>query len=221
MNDRKPRESWLYDDLLAWLSPGGLLLTALALRFPSGLQALREQAPELTLPTWLAGAYALGVALSPLGRVVYAIAQAIVWPFLRSAWTPAIRFLADRLQHSEGLTVSDPARMGSGEFHDLDRRLREYIEAVDPSSRSVMNRMKVLCSLSCNTAAGTLVFLLVDALAGNAASWTGMQIALAAAVLCGSLIAAVYRERRRQRTQLSIWRRLQIGQSYDESPAQR
>ena len=28
------RDSWLYDDLLVWLSPGGLLLTALMLRFP-------------------------------------------------------------------------------------------------------------------------------------------------------------------------------------------
>jgi hypothetical protein len=65
-----------------------LLLTALALRFPERLQALRAQAPELTLPTWFAGAYALGVALSPLGRIVYALAQAIVWPWLREAWTP-------------------------------------------------------------------------------------------------------------------------------------
>lgn len=211
MSERKSRDSWLYDDLLAWLSPGGLLLTALALRFPVGLHALREQAPELTLPTWFAGAYALGIALSPLGRIVYGVAQAIVWPFLRGAWSPAIRFLAERLQRMEGLILSDPARMGSGEFHDVDRRLREYIEAVDPGSRSIMNRMKVLCSLSCNVAAGCFVFVLVDLLAGNAATWTVTQVSAACIALSGSLIAAAYRERRRQRTQLSIWRRLQIG----------
>lgn len=45
------RDSRLHDDLLAWLSPGGLLLTALMLRFPVWLRALRAIAPELTLPT--------------------------------------------------------------------------------------------------------------------------------------------------------------------------
>jgi hypothetical protein len=215
MTERKSRDSWLYDDLLAWLSPGGLLLTALALRFPAGLHALREQAPELTLPTWFAGAYALGIALSPLGRIVYGIAQAIVWPFLRGAWTPAIRFLAGRLQRDEGLVLTDPMRMGSSEFHDVDRRLREYIEAVDPLSRSVMNRMKVLCSLSCNASAACFVFILIDVLTGNAATWTVVQIVIACAALSGSLIAATYRERRRQRTQLSIWRRLQIDRTTD------
>ena len=67
----RPRSAaaWLYDDLLAWLCPGGLLLTALVLRHPGGLHALREQAPELVLPTWLAGAYVLGLALSPLGEL--------------------------------------------------------------------------------------------------------------------------------------------------------
>ena len=78
MNERRGSLAWLYDDLLAWLTPGGLLVTALVLRFPRGLQLLRDQAPELTLPTWFAAAYALGLALSPLGRIVYAIAQAIV-----------------------------------------------------------------------------------------------------------------------------------------------
>jgi hypothetical protein len=32
MVSRPPASSWLYDDLLAWLSPGGLLLTALILQ---------------------------------------------------------------------------------------------------------------------------------------------------------------------------------------------
>ena len=80
MNERRGNLAWLYDDLLAWLTPGGLLVTALALRFPQGLDLLRARAPELTLPTWFAGAYALGLALSPLGRIIYAVAQAIVWP---------------------------------------------------------------------------------------------------------------------------------------------
>src|SRR6188472_4561559 len=100
MSSSRPAAAWLYDDLLAWLSPGGLLLTALIIRFPHGLQLLREQAPELTLPTWFAGAYAIGLALSPLGRVVYAAAQGIVWPHLRSAWTPAVAFLAGELKRS-------------------------------------------------------------------------------------------------------------------------
>jgi hypothetical protein len=94
MRETKSNTSWLYDDLLAWLCPGGLLLTALMLRFPQELNMLREQAPELTLPTWFAGAYVIGLALSPLGRVIYAAAQAIVWPHLRTAWAPAIEFLA-------------------------------------------------------------------------------------------------------------------------------
>jgi hypothetical protein len=51
------RERWLHDDLIAWLSPGSLLLTALMLRFPACLRALRAIAPDLTLPTWFAGAY--------------------------------------------------------------------------------------------------------------------------------------------------------------------
>src|SRR5215471_14159121 len=80
MSDARPALSWLYDDLLAWLSPGGLLLTALALRFPRGLHLLRAQAPELTLPTWFAGAYAIGLALSPLGRLVYDVARLITEP---------------------------------------------------------------------------------------------------------------------------------------------
>ena len=74
MNERaNGSSSWWHDDLLAWVCPGGLLLTALALRYPAALQALRAQAPELTLPTWLAGAYVLGLALSPLGRPIYAV----------------------------------------------------------------------------------------------------------------------------------------------------
>ena len=211
MSDENRRGlSWLYDDLLAWLSPGGLLLTALALRFPSSLQALRAQAAELTLPTWFAGAYALGLALSPLGRIIYGCAQAIVWPRLRTSWAPAIAFLAERLERTEGLALPSAARMPTSVFHDVDRRLREYLEAVDPSSRSVMNRMKVLCSLSCNAAAGCVVFVGVDLVAGNAPTWTRAQAASGALCALLASVAAVYRERRRQRTQLSLWRRSQV-----------
>lgn len=96
------RDNGFHDDLLAWLSPGGLLLTALMLRFPEGLRALRAVAPELTLPTWFAGACVLGVALSPVGRLAYGLSQAIVWPLLREAWAPAIRFLAARPERSGG-----------------------------------------------------------------------------------------------------------------------
>jgi hypothetical protein len=211
MTRRPARDAWWYDDLLAWLCPGGLLLTALALRFPEPLRWLRALAPELTLPTWFVGAYVLGLALSPLGRIVYAFAQAIVWPRLRGPWTPAIDFLAARLQVSEGLRVSDPASMSVHEFHDLDRRMREYLEAVDPAARSTLNRMKVLCSLSCNSAAACVLFVLVDAIAGRVPTWTLGQVAIGALAFAICLIAAVYRERRRQRTQLSIWRRSQIG----------
>ena len=210
MAGERTAASWLYDDLLAWLSPGGLLLTAVALRFPRGLQLLRAQAPELTLPTWLAGAYAIGLALSPLGRVVYAAAQAIVWPHLRTAWTPAIAFLAERLERSEGLSVPAADAMSVHVFHDVDRRMREYLEAVDPSSRPSLNRMKVLCSLSCNSAAACVVFIALDALAGNAATWTVAQGVAACLCTSAAFVAAVYRERRRQRTQLSIWRRVQV-----------
>ena len=211
MNEQRPTASWLYDDLLAWLSPGGLLLTAVALRFPRGLQLLRTQAPELTLPTWFAGAYAIGLALSPLGRLVYAAAQGIVWPHLRSAWTPAVAFLAGELKRSEGLSLPDAQAMSTHVFHDVDRRMREYLEAVDPSSRPSLNRMKVLCSLSCNTAAACVVFIALDALAGNAATWTASQVAAGGVCTIITFVAAVYRERRRQRTQLSIWRRLQVA----------
>ena len=207
MNERRGSLAWLYDDLLAWLTPGGLLVTALALRFPRGLELLRERAPELTLPTWFAGAYALGLALSPLGRIVYAIAQAIVWPRLRNAWTPAIKFLSERLQHSEGSALPDPSTMSVHVFHDVDRRMREYLEAVDPSSRETLHRMKVLCSLSCNTTAACVIFIVVDALAGNAPTWTMAQAGVAALIMLLVLVTAVYRERRRQRTQLSVWRR--------------
>jgi len=202
--------AWLYDDLLAWLSPGGLLLTALALRYPLGLQLLRDQAPELTLPTWFAGAYALGLALSPLGRLIYGVAQAIVFPRLRTSWAPAIAFLSEHLKRIKGRPLPEAANMSTRVFHDVDRRMREYLEAVDPSSRPALNRMKVLCSLSCNAAAAGIVFVLVDALTGNARTWTASQVG--AGALCGTLalVAAVYRERRRQRTQLSIWRRLQV-----------
>ena len=203
--------AWLYDDLLAWLCPGGLLLTALALRYPDSLRLLRAQAPELTLPTWFAGAYVLGLALSPLGRLVYAFAQAIVWPRLRQAWAPAIAFLAQRLQRDEGLSLPDAAHMSTSVFHDVDRRMREYLEAVDPSSRPALNRMKVLCSLACNAAAATQVFVAIDAALGGYRYWTTAQVGIAALAIALALIAAVYRERRRQRTQLSIWRRLQVG----------
>jgi len=219
MNERRGSLAWLYDDLLAWLTPGGLLVTALVLRFPRGLQLLRDQAPELTLPTWFAAAYALGLALSPLGRIVYAIAQAIVWPRLRRAWTPVIKFLSERLKSSEGVLLPDPATMSVHVFHDVDRRMREYLEAVDPSSRETLHRMKVLCSLSCNTTAASLVFVLVDVLAGNAETWTMAQVGVTALVMLLTLITAIYRERRRQRTQLSIWRRelLRREHQLDES----
>ena len=212
MTDERPRgaASWLYDDLLAWLSPGGLLLTALALRYPFGLQMLRAQAPELILPTWLAGSYALGLALSPLGRVIYAMAQGIVWPRLRGSWAPAIAFLAERLARTEGLTLPDAANMSTHVFHDVDRRMRENLEAMDASSRNVLNRMKVLCSLACNAAAACLVFIAVDSLMGRYVTWTASQITVALLIVGVALLAAVYRERRRQRTQLSIWRRLQV-----------
>jgi hypothetical protein len=212
MSEQRPAASWLYDDLLAWLSPGGLLLTAVALRFPRGLQLLRSQAPELTVPTWIAGAYAIGLALSPLGRVIYAAAQAIVWPHLRAAWGPAIAVLADRLKRTEGLSIPAADAMSVHVFHDVDRRMREYLEAVDPSSRPSLNRMKVLCSLSCNSAAACIAFVALDAAAGNGATWTVKQAASACLCTVIAFVAAVYRERRRQRTQLSIWRRVQVGE---------
>jgi hypothetical protein len=207
--------SWLYDDLLAWISPGGLLLTTLVLRFPAGLQLLRAQAPELVLPTWLAGAYAIGLALSPIGRLVYGAAQAYVWRELRDAWAPAIAFLADRLHRSEGLDLPGldlPAanRMSASQFHDVDRRLREYLEAVDPSARAVGHRMKILCNLACNAGAACLVFIAIDAAAGHAVTWTLPQISVGFLCTLLAFIAAAYRERRRQRTQLSLWRRTRI-----------
>ncbi len=208
---QKGATSWWHDDLLAWVCPGGLLVTALALRFPQGLQALRALAPELTLPAWFVAAYVVGLTLSPLGRLVYALAQGLVWPWLRRAWTPAIAFLGERLARTEGLAIPDAARMSTSLFHDVDRRMREYLEAVDPSSASALNRMKVLCSLACNAAAACVVFIVIDALAGNASTWTPHQIAAGALTTVLALIAAVYRERRRQRSQLSIWRRLQVG----------
>ena len=202
--------SWWHDDLLAWVCPGGLLVTALALRFPSALQLLRAQAPELTLPAWLVAAYAAGLALSPLGRLIYALAQGLVWPRLRHAWAPVIDFVAGRLARTEGLVIPDAARMSTSIFHDVDRRVREYLEALDPSAAAVLNRMKVLCSLACNAAAACVVFFAADIIAGNAASWTAAQAGSGLLALGLAIVAAVYRERRRQRTQLSIWRRLQI-----------
>jgi len=202
--------SWWHDDLLAWVCPGGLLVTALAVRFPSALQLLHTQAPELTLPAWLVAAYVVGLALSPLGRLIYALAQGLVWPRLRHAWAPAIDFLGGRLARDEGLVIPDAARMSTSTFHDVDRRVREYLEALDPSAAAVLNRMKVLCSLACNAAAACVVFFAVDVIAGNAASWTGTQAGIGLLAFALAIVAAIYRERRRQRTQLSIWRRLQI-----------
>ena len=207
MNERRGSLAWLYDDLLAWLTPGGLLVTAFALRFPRGMEFLRSEAPEILLPTWFVGAYALGLALSPLGRIVYAMAQAIVWPRLRTAWTPVIKFLSERLKRNEGFSLPDPRTMSVHVFHDVDRRMREYLETVDYSSRETFHRMKVLCSLSCNNAAAGVVFVLVDVLAGNLTTWTIPQVSITALLILLAMIAAVYRERRRQRTQLSIWRR--------------
>jgi len=208
--DEQRGASWLYDDLLAWLSPGGLLITAVALRFPDGLAFLRSHAPELILPAWFAGAYAVGLALSPLGRLVYSFAQAVVWKTLRNAWAPAIAFLAARLKLSEGLQLPDAAAMSTAQFHDVDRRMREYLEAMDPSARTALNRMKVLCSLSCNTAAACVVFLVIDLIAGNALRWTPAYFLVWLLCFVVAMVAAVYRERRRQRTQLSVWRRLQV-----------
>jgi hypothetical protein len=208
--DEQRGASWLYDDLLAWLSPGGLLITAIALRFPDGLAFLRSHAPELILPAWFAGAYAVGLALSPLGRLVYSFAQAVVWRTLRDAWAPAIAFMRGRLKQTEGMELPDAAAMSTAQFHDLDRRIREYLEAMDPTSRTVMNRMKVLCSLSCNTAAACVVFLVVDVIAGNLPRWTPTYLFVWLLCFVVAMVAAVYRERRRQRTQLSVWRRLQV-----------
>jgi hypothetical protein len=207
MKERRGSLAWLYDDLLAWLTPGGLLVTAFALRFPRTLEILKNEVPELILPTWLVAAYALGLGLSPLGRIVYAIAQAIVWPRLRTAWTPAIEFLSEKVKRNEGLSLPDPGTMSVHVFHDVDRRMREYLEAVDHSSREMLHRIKVLCNMSCNTAAACVVFVLVDVLAGNAGTWTMTQVGIAALIMLLAFVAAVYRERRRQRTQLSIWRR--------------
>lgn len=217
----KGATSWWHDDLLAWVCPGGLLVTALALRFPAAVQALRAQAPELTLPAWLVAAYVVGLALSPLGRLVYALAQGLVWPRLRHAWAPAIAFLGARLERTEGLVIPDAARMSTSVFHDVDRRMREYLEAADPSAASALNRMKVLCSLACNAAAAGVVFVVVDVIAGNAPSWTPAQLGAGSLAIGLALIAAVYRERRRQRTQLSIWRRLRISAEADAGAGQR
>ncbi len=203
------RARWLYDDLLAWLCPGGLLLTALVLRFPGQLLALRSLAPELVLPSWLAGAYALGLALSPLGRLAYAGAQALIWPRLRQAWAPALQSLAVLLA-AEGMQLPPVATIGVGLFHDLDRRLREWVEAADPAAASVLDRMKVLCSLACNALAACVVFGVIDLLAGNAGHWSIAELLGYAACCALAALSAVYRERRRQRTQLSVWRRLQL-----------
>jgi hypothetical protein len=211
-DDQRAGVSWLYDDLLAWLSPGGLLITAAALRFPEALAFLRAHAPELVLPAWFAGAYAVGLALSPLGRLVYSFAQAVVWKTLRQAWAPVIGFLAKRLKQTEGMEVPDASTMSTAQFHDLDRRIREYLEAMDPSSRPVLNRMKVLCSLACNTAAACMVFLALDVIAGNLPRWTLSFVLAWLLCFAVAMVAAVYRERRRQRTQLSVWRRLQVAE---------
>ena len=207
MKERRGSLAWLYDDFLTWLTPGGLLVTAFALRFPQTLEILKNEVPELILPTWFVAAYALGFGLSPLGRIVYALAQAMVWPSLRTAWTPAIKFLSEKLKRNEGLSLPDPGTMSVHVFHDVDRRLREYVEAADHSSREMLHRMKVLCRMSCNTAASCVVFVIVDVLAGNAATWRMTQVAIAALIMLLAFLAAVYQERRRQRTQLSIWRR--------------
>jgi hypothetical protein len=204
---------WWHDDLLAWLCPGGLLLTALMLRFPAGLQLLRERAPELTLPTWIAGAYVLGLALSPLGRIVYALAQAIVWPHMRQPSAVAVDFIVARMAREESIRLPPAATMSSSAFHEVDRRLREYLEAVEPDSRHALNRMKVLSSLSCNAAAACVAFIALEAVSGNAARWTPGQTGAGMLALLVALVAAVYRERRRQRMQLSLWRRLQIDTS--------
>lgn len=150
-----------------------------------------------------------GVALSPVGRLAYGLSQAVVWPLLREARAPAIRFLAARPERSEGLALGDPARMASGEFHDVDRRLRECIEALDPQARSTMHRLKVLCSLVCNALAAVVVFIVIEVLAGHAPGWRASEVALGACALAAG-VAAAYRARRRQRTQLSLWRRLCI-----------
>jgi hypothetical protein len=54
------------------------------------------------------------------------------------------------------------------------------------------------------------VFAVIDAVAHGVSSWGGSGLALGLLVTAGAFLSAVYRERRRQRTQLSIWRRLQI-----------
>ena len=100
--------------------------------------------------------------------------------------------------------------MTTAQFHDLDRRIREYLEAMDPSARTILNRMKVLCSLSCNTAAACVVFLVLDLIAGNFPRWTPTYFLAWLLCFAVAMVAAVYRERRRQRTQLSVWRRLQV-----------
>jgi hypothetical protein len=106
--------------------------------------------------------------------------------------------------------------MGSGEFHDVDRHLREYIEALDPQARSVKHRLKVLCSLACNALAAVVVFVFVavDILAGHAPDWRGSDIVLGACALAAGVAAAAHRERRRQRTELSLWRRLCIERGF-------
>ena len=112
-----------------------------------------------------------------------------------------------KIKRTEGFSLPDPGTMSVHMFHDVDRRMREYLEAVDYSSRETLHRMKVLCSLSCNTTAACVVFILVDALAGNAPTWTMAQAGVAALIMLLVLVTAIYRERRRQRTQLSVWRR--------------
>ena len=64
--------------------------------------------------------------------------------------------------------------------------------------------------LSCNTTAACVLFAVIDALAGNATTWTAHQVVGGLLCTLVAFVAAAYRERRRQRTQLSIWRRLQL-----------
>jgi len=152
----------------------------------------------------------LGLALSPLGRIVYALAQAVVWRHLRVAWAPAVAFMAARLKRDEGIELPPAERMTVDVFHDLDRRMREYLEALDPAAASTLNRMKVLCSLACNTAAACAVFVGIAIVTGHASDWTALGLGIGLPLGALALLAAVYRERRRQRTELSLWRRLQV-----------
>ena len=154
MSDENRRGlSWLYDDPAGVVESRRLAVDRAGPSIPVGPAGAAGQAPGAHLAhmvRWRICAWRRSALSAESSMAAH---RPSCGPRLRDSWAPAITFLAERLKRTEGWLCRVRPACRRRCSMTWTGACGMTPEAVDPSSRSVMNRMKVLCSLSCNAAA--------------------------------------------------------------------